>query len=143
AVRTSAKYVYVHREKANWEMTMTLLKFSAQNRTMCFAGNIADEHLGSMVGLVDRMGILPRLYSVNDKAKCGPNSLILIHRWLSSADAQNFVGNRHMIKEIGAVPGGIPVPVSFWDFKRRLGEQTLSESMVNYWQTDYIWRLYE
>jgi len=142
-VRSATNNHYVSREFANWQATLTVLKLSAEGKTVCFAGDVYDEHIGSMAGHIARMGIEPKTASTSDQEKCTSGSYILVHKVLSPPEIVQSLPLDNLVKQINIARDSYEVPISFWEFRKRLlGQEKASSLYRNTWASEYVWRFY-
>lgn len=139
--RSATNNYYVGREFANWDLTKQVLKFAAGGNQLCFAGDPADEHIGSMIGHVMRLGVEPHVVSTTSD-ECTSDSIVLVSKVLSPPSEQERFSKSTPIISLNQDNPAIKVPVNFWEFRRRMLNQGINAKPYDIWNIDYVWRFY-
>lgn len=142
--RAATNNALISREFANWNATLEMLKHSARQQKVCFAGDVYDEQVGSMGGFIRRWGIEPQIFATTDAAHCTSASLILVHGILTPVDQRERYKALPLEKSFDLRHPSYRVPVSFWVFRDRLLKRPdgLPAFTHDTWSMDYVWRLY-
>ena len=143
--RNAANNYYVGREFANWHVTLAVMKASAEGKSVCYAGDVFDEHIGSIAGHINRMGIQPLLYGIDDADHCSSSSMILVNKVLSPPDLQQKYAGLPVVTQYDIPEPEYKVPVSFETFRQRLLTRPAPPAALTYdvWSLEYAWRLYQ
>lgn len=122
---------------------MQALKYSSEGRTIYYAGDLGNEHIGSMMGHIARLGIEPAFAALADSEDLSSSAIVLIHLVLSPQELQNEWSQKTPLVELSLPSPEFKVPVSFWSFRRRLFDLEDHIGLTyDTWVMDDIWRFY-